>query len=179
MISPTKTTKFLLFLFACFAAALSIGGRRFTEHMKVMYGFSLGWLPTVFWCIVTPIFTAVSLCALVSLCMKWKNVRFLLFRTLHRWTKVHYNNNSSNHVFEVVCIALINHGANYNGANLSWIFGFAPRCRCFSSSACWCTRSWPINVRVRCFPIASLIGQSNWGGVWLHRASFSSQSAWP
>ncbi|KAF8570663.1 hypothetical protein P879_06694 [Paragonimus westermani] len=35
------------------------GARRFTQHMKCMYGFSIGWLPQLFWCVITPVFTVV------------------------------------------------------------------------------------------------------------------------
>ncbi|KAA0184613.1 Transporter [Fasciolopsis buskii] len=35
------------------------GCRRFTKHMTLMYGFSLGWVPRLFWCVITPCFTLV------------------------------------------------------------------------------------------------------------------------
>ncbi|GAA52610.1 sodium- and chloride-dependent GABA transporter 2 [Clonorchis sinensis] len=33
------------------------GARRFTNHMRCMYGIALGIIPTLFWCVLTPIFT--------------------------------------------------------------------------------------------------------------------------
>ncbi|TPP63254.1 Sodium-and chloride-dependent betaine transporter, partial [Fasciola gigantica] len=33
------------------------GCGRFTKNMRLMYGFSLGWAPRIFWCVITPCFT--------------------------------------------------------------------------------------------------------------------------
>ncbi|KAF8566084.1 hypothetical protein P879_10714 [Paragonimus westermani] len=35
------------------------GARRFTQHMECMYGFSVGWVPQLFWCVITPVFTVI------------------------------------------------------------------------------------------------------------------------
>ncbi|VDP72501.1 unnamed protein product [Echinostoma caproni] len=35
------------------------GCKRFTNNMRLMYGFSLGWAPKIFWCFITPCFTLV------------------------------------------------------------------------------------------------------------------------
>ncbi|KAF5406404.1 Sodium- and chloride-dependent taurine transporter [Paragonimus heterotremus] len=37
----------------------NVSGRRFTQHMECMYGFSIGWLPQLFWCVITPVFTLI------------------------------------------------------------------------------------------------------------------------
>ncbi|CAI2737403.1 unnamed protein product, partial [Dicrocoelium dendriticum] len=43
--------------FECVVVGYFYGGRKISRNMKLMLGFSMGPIPIIFWCVLTPIFT--------------------------------------------------------------------------------------------------------------------------